>query len=399
MDAIPAHWAAPPAIHAPAPARGDGAAYKALIGDVRATLRDSLRPRSGYRVAVLDVTAPDFDAEVASVDRALAAQADRLRELGAGTGAYSVAFPVPRGVACLVAGYPPGTDVGSLLDRVAGIPVARAGLTDEAFARITLWHEAGHCLLGRSEAEADAFAFLAVLRSGSVTDEALRTWAAWRELSELTSPVPHEDHISSRVLRAILSRAGALRSDPRFAAMGAEGLAALARAFTARNEPDAAGTAHLRRVRAAVSAGVALIGALYPARGEPNLGFLAPWLATASGQPEMARVAALRAALATGVRVPDPDRYDPVAFDGFVAARKAAGDPVGEAMSDVLERIGDAVPPRPFDGGYGAAMAARIPYRPTPGKLEAELADGVAGTAVAHAGRPVAHAFALPPDR
>lgn len=385
MDATP-HMPPPPSwsrIEAVLPAGAGGAApveilptsdggrYGKVIARVRADVAAGLRRRPGYVVGVLDVTRPDAGAELRRIDRDLVGRVAELGSLRTELGAYSVLFPTRKGLACVAAGYPPGTDPGRLLTQVAALrSVDRTALDDGTFHLITLWHEVGHCLLGRSEAEADVFAFLVAIRLG-VDVRALEAWAAWREVAEWSSPFPRDDHVASAALWAVLDRVEAVRAKDGFAKAGLERVAALAKAFVDAHGADADAKRRIFRVRDAVAAGAVALASTSGATA--TLAILDGWFAGKSPPAELGRLVRARGFLESGRGRPtSPTDAEDGSLERFLSAEAARGDVVARAMLDRLLDPEDevAVPRREH------VFAKGIPFDVRPDDADVEVAGG-----------------------
>lgn len=257
----------------------------------------------------------------------------------------------PKATVCLVIGPHPELDAHGMsvgfAEEMLGSKIAfavGADVTDETSHRFSLWHEVGHCLLGSSEAKADAFAVLkTVAESGKLNF--LDGLIAVRELMERIS-TPIDDHIISPTLRKLSDRyaGGAVADD------GSRSLRELAGTADQLPTPIEAATILLRNRLALTRFDEKTRG--FNARAEflvpVKEGFVATdfrgWIKASASIPEIARIGQLIDYLEA-----DPatrGRLSPAVIDHTVSARAVralarAGDPVAREIAPIL---GEAAP-------------------------------------------------------
>ncbi len=333
--------------------------YAGMIEQIRRTIEAELAPRRGYAIKVFDASARNESAELAKADPSLRREVGNLHKLVKARAAFSTGFDLKGGGAgCLVVGFKPDFPLSQLIDITTGVPGApRMGLDDGLVHRMTLLHEVGHCLLGVSEAKADAFAALMLLRDPSFPKEALSFWATWREKLEWSTPELEDDHFTAKAVWSVIERSEALRADPAFATMGVEDMANLAselvdaRGQTLPQELEAVAS------RRAIRAGIAAV----EPRAAKGIGFepLAEWLVRHQDIPEAARLLGLQANLAEGAGAMAPFESEPGSFREALGDLARGGDPVASAMAKAYDAT-----PRPSAGGHQVpTFVAKIPYR------------------------------------
>lgn len=298
--------------------------YRGLLDRLRGEI-GGLRT-TAYRISVLDRTAPDLEAEGRGVDRSLAALPEILAAQGKPT-AFAGTYRGRQGIGCAIAGFPPGYDHAARLSGPVGRPIPLRGIDPEGFHWFALRHELGHCLLGASEARADAFAALMGLRDGSLDRGRLAVLAAYREAEEWLSPDPDDDHFSSASLWGIVRRTEALAADPRIKAMGVERVAELARDAADRLGLDRRAVEEAKAVRR----GALAARALHPA-GPEGLGGFVAWARSHPGVPALARLAAAMENLAAGAGPMPPFAPDAMALRAALAGLAHSGDRTAAAM-------------------------------------------------------------------
>lgn len=306
------------------------------------------KPLANYSSLIADVQhqvdAAGFPVPIIIVDRTKDPRSQAAR-LGAATGvpkdiridpaplrgpAHSNFFHGgPGRVACFVVGADPSAGVADIVGH--GLePGYRAGTTSqEDIHKLVLWHEVGHCLLGASEAKADAFGTLKFLADGG-NRQAVEFVTAGRELNEWTG-MPSDPHFTSAALRTVL------RETAEKAPSGS--LLDLAMTANAIPEPAIERQAKIRR-------------ALFEAKRYEDQAFLVPvregfvatseneWLRASSTVPELAHIAELkdymRADPATR-QLPAELRPDPHASAIAVAALANAGDPIMREIAPAFD--------------------------------------------------------------
>ena len=206
--------------------------YRAMVESIRADLRAGLSPKTGYGIGIYDASTKDPSAELGKIHPSMKVAGKLVGELSTTKGAFAAPFRTPDGIRCVVVGFKPDAPVAGILAMGSGRDdVKRQGLDDLTFHRMTITHESGHCLLGSSEAKADAYMALVMLRDPSFPKEALAAWANWREREEWTLAMPEDDHFTAKSVWAVLQRADSLRADPAFMAMSLEEVAGVANAI------------------------------------------------------------------------------------------------------------------------------------------------------------------------
>lgn len=259
--------------------------------------------------------------------------------------AHSRPFEGTRKTICVVVGAEPW--IGS--NEVNGLPPdmpAKMGMLDDANAhRTVLWHEVGHCLLGASEARADAFGALKMMVDLKST-KTVETMVVTRELSEWLGPAGDEHRISP-ALRNVLTTYGT--ADFMEARYSLKELAKIAKAIP---EPD---VKHITTVR----------DALARTRVSEDQHWFVPvkegyvattmfnWLRASSTVPEFKRMTDLVDYLAA-----DPESR--VLPETFVANPKVSAKAI-----DDLAAAGDPVARRVASAFGGAAASSDVPITTT----------------------------------
>lgn len=218
---------------------------------------------------------------------------------------------------------------------------AGAALDDAAMHRLLLWHEVGHCLLGGSEAKADAFAVLKTMNDLKRTDF-VDFAIAVRELMERTSS-PDDDHVISPTLR----RAVAAHANAAF--MSRAGAYSLRELGTMADALDI--TPDVRTVRIRNWTAMSRFDPVRR-RFDPDRRYLVPvkegfavtdfagWLKASAKVPEFRRVGDLLAWVQAdpATRGPLPAFHDdPKASAQAISELAAAGDPVARRLLPVFE--------------------------------------------------------------
>ena len=273
--------------------------YRALLQRFRDAIDDRI-PSSGYRIEVLDRTAPDLAAEGRKAFEKNPAYARWLADPAEG------AFYQPRrtadGPACAIVGFAPGYDVrGRLARPVRGGRVETGTLDVETFHWFALMHELGHCLLGDSEARAETFAALMGLHEERVSRDELGVLARYREADEWTNPDAADDHFVSAPVWEVLRRAPALKADPAFMALSVEKVASLARSVADRYAPGRMGVLESQAVRRSLAE--ASRSDMYAEAPDPTAAFRG-WVKAHVDVPVLARYDGALSALEAGGGVP-----------------------------------------------------------------------------------------------
>lgn len=314
--------------------------YRAMIENVRADLEANLRKTPDYRISLVDLSRPDLGKELARIDDDFRGEGKGVANLAHARGAFASVFPHKGKGICLVVGLAPGFEMKRFLDIGTGkAGMARGGLDAETFHKLVVTHEVGHCLLGLSEAKADAFMALMALRDPAFPKETLQAWATWREQTEWTTPLTADNHFTAKSLWAVLERADALRADPAFRAMDIEGIAGLAKAIVEERGLRPGEEEEVSAVRRGIRAAVALVA---PRAGrEEGAMPLLPWLRAHADVPALARVAAVLDAAVSGARPMRPFEARPGELRAAVARLAAGGDRIAAAVASGFDQAPD----------------------------------------------------------
>lgn len=348
--------------------------YHRIVDDIRRQLAsDPVSRKEGYRIEIFDRAVADPKAEARKVDRTFHGFARNFAEaenLGPRASAYRASA---KSVSCIVVGWKPEAKAADLLGLPLGLRNAdTGGMDDDQFQRISLYHEVGHCLLGGSEAKADTFAALMMLRHSDLPTSALAALATFRELTEFTSRDPNDDHFISSSLWRVVEIAEQLRANPRFMAMDMGEIASVADTIGDRfaSMPDEIRS--IRTFRAALN-GVAAAKAHYVV--EPQ-GLRATdfkgWLVANSGIPEIERLVALSRKLTGNGGEVGRAKFDPQRLRTALSHLAEQGDPTAR---NLLSQMGRRMRPIPSMPEYmiGPGIPLPFSYRPSP------LADEIIG--------------------
>lgn len=340
--------------------------YRRIVEQIRRQLAaDPVSKKEGYRIEIFDRSVPDPAAEARRVDRRLpgfAASFGKLADTGANANAYRTSAT---SATCIVVGWKPGDSASAVMGRIVGEPHADTGGMDaDRFHRHGLYHEIGHCLLGGSEAKADTFAALMMLRHTDLPLDALTALASFRELAETTSPDPNDDHFVAASLWRVVQIGDRLRADDRFMAMDIGGIAGVADAIGDRfaSMPDE--MRGIRSFRAAFNLAaqaevhyVAESGGLRPTDFQG-------WLIANAKIPEFGRIVALARRLA-GTGGEDArggigrEKFDPQRVRTALAGLADRGDPTART---ILLQMGRRLPPPASPPEYMVGANVMLPF-------------------------------------
>jgi hypothetical protein len=191
------------------PVRGERAAtfdYSAVIQDIQKQVDREFRGR----IHIVDRSKP-IAAELADIAALTGKPLKDDETFILGGDPHTSPARGPKATVCLVIGPPPGQDAHDVavgfVEEMLGTTVAfksGSGITDETWHRFALWHEVGHCLLGSSEAKADAFGVLKTVSESRLVNF-LDDLTVVRELMERIS-TPTDEHIISPTLRQLPDR-------------------------------------------------------------------------------------------------------------------------------------------------------------------------------------------------
>lgn len=337
--------------------------YSAIVKDIRSRLASEVEVKDRYRIEVLDLGAESLDDELARASASLKGKTKAFHQAYAGmSGAFSFLLQdKPDRTTCVAVGYKADVTFAKMAEMAAGVrSVKPRDLTDEAYHRLTLWHEVGHCLMGTDEAKADTFAALMAVRFGDLSRQGLSVYAAFREVNEIVTHDLRDDHIMSRALWAVAERAEGLRADPGFMAMDVQGIVALAKAFVSKEGPRPEDEAHVVATRAAYRVAAKERLHKLPGGGRP-VAFFRWAQETSSALPEIARLVQLERALATdGADIPAPAaRRTAEDLRLSLAGLKAKGDVTSSKM---LTAVNVHVLDNPAVKRKGEAWDAINPY-------------------------------------
>lgn len=332
----------------------DAKTYGAVVEDIRKQIAADLS-RPDYRIEVFDRSTKDPAAEGRRIDKGLAHFA-RGVVAHPDEGAFAQGMNLPSGKACVVVGFPASTGLQPFFSRAIGIPVKTKAIDDVNAHRMFLWHELGHCLLGASEAKADTFAALMVLRHTKL-EGAIDLLATWREVLEFISD-RGDDHFMSASLRAVSARAEALRADKRFMSMDIKEIAALAKSMSDEFAASPAEVKDAMTVRSALAEAQGLKAHYVRTdEGLRRVGF-GEWVNANAAIPELGRIKDAFERLANGTTGrQEAYTIDLPALRASLAVLAAQGDSTARAMVKGLDR-GRKSKAAAHDEGIGVA----IPY-------------------------------------
>lgn len=341
--------------------------YHRIVEDIRRQLAsDAVSRKDGYRIEIFDRAVTDPMAEARKVDRTLHGFARNFSE-SKDTGPNATAYRASaKSVSCIVVGWKPGDTPAEVLGSPLGLPDAdTGGMNEDQFQRHGIFHEVGHCLLGGSEAKADTFAALMMLRHSDMPTSAITALATFRELSEFTSQDPNDDHFISAALWRVAEMADHLRANPRFMAMDMGEIASVADTIGDRfaSMPDEIRS--IRTFRAALN-GVAEVKTHYAV--EPH-GLRATdfkgWLVANSSIPEIDRLVALSRKLTGGDGKVQGARFDPQRLRTALSHLSERGDPTAK---NLLKLMGRRMRPihAPPEYMVGPGIPLPFSYRPSP---------------------------------
>jgi hypothetical protein len=341
--------------------------YHRIVEDIRRQLAcDAVSRKEGYQIEIFDRAVADPMAEARKVDRTLHGFARNFSE-SKDTGPNATAYRASaKSVSCVVIGWKPGDTPAEVLGSPLGLPDGdTGGMTADQFQRQGIFHEVGHCLLGGSEAKADTFAALMMLRHSDLPTSAITALATFRELSEFTSQDPDDDHFISAALWRVAEMADQLRANPKFMAMDIGQIASVADTIGDRfaSMPDEIRS--IRTFRAALN-GVAAAKTHYAV--EPH--GLRPtdfkgWLVANTAIPEIDRLVALSRKLSGGGGKVERARFDPQRLRTALSHLSERGDPTAK---NLLKLMGRRMRPihAPPEYMVGPGIPLPFSYRPSP---------------------------------
>lgn len=338
--------------------------YHRIVDEIRRQLAsDAVSRKEGYRIEIFDRAVADPMAEARKVDRTLRGFARNYSE-SKDTGPNATAYRASaKSASCVVIGWKPGDTPTDILGSPLGLPAAdTGGLSDDHFQRFGIYHEVGHCLVGGSEAKADTFAALMMLRHSDMPTSALVAMATSRELSEFTSWDSNDDHFISASLWRVVEIAEQLRANERFMSMDMGDIASVADTIGDRfaSMPDEIRT--IRTFRAALNT-VAEAKVHYVAepRGLRPTDFEG-WLVANTGIPEIGRLVELSAKLtgkgSNGGKV-ERGHFDPQRLRTALSHLAERGDPTAKTL---LRGMGRRMPPIKALPDYMVGPGIPLPF-------------------------------------
>lgn len=333
----------------------DAKAYGTIVEEIRQQIASDLS-RPDYRIEIFDRSTKDVVAEGKRIDKVLGQFAKGV-QAHPEEGAFAQGMNLPSGKACVIVGFPASTSLKPFFSRAIGVPVETKAIDDVSAHRMFIWHELGHCLLGASEAKADTFAALMVLRHTKL-DGAIDLLATWREVMEFTGE-RGDDHFMSASLRGVALRADALRADKRFMSMDMKEIAALAKSMSEELAAKPSEVKDTMTFRSALTEARGLKAHYVRSdEGLRRVGF-GEWISANADIPELGRIRDAFERLSTGTTGPQaPYKIDLVSLRASLAALAAQGDPTARAMVKGLDRGRKAAKEDRHDDGIGV----KIPY-------------------------------------
>lgn len=352
--------------------------YHRIVENIRGQLAaDPVSRKEGYRIEIFDraVTKPMVEAR--KIDRTLhgfARSFGELEDSGPNANAYRTSAKT---AACIVVGWKPGQTASAVMAEPLGLPHAETGGMDAvSFQKIGLYHEIGHCLMGGSEAKADTFAALMMLRHTDLPVSALTALATFRELSEFTTPDPDDDHFIAASLWRVVEIADQLRASERFMSMDMGEIASVASTIGDRfaSMPDEIRS--IRSFRSAFNKAAEAKVHYVPEPGGLRATDFQGWMVSNARIPEIERVIELSRFLAGAGGKVERAQFDPQRVRKALSGLSDLGDPTAKKLlRDMSRRM------RPIDSPpeYTIGPGIMIPY--TYGK--APLSDELIGFTVA----------------
>lgn len=342
--------------------------YREILRGVQAQVDAELGGgRPGYRIEVFDKMAPNALEKGRRAFKGLGL--DMREAMGS---PFAKAFRTGGGATCVVVGWTPDRTPADVY--AEGLPEGTVpdtgGLSTEGFHKASLWHEVGHCLLGGSEAKADTFAALMLLRHTDEPVSALSALATFREVAELSSPDPTDDHFMASSLWHVVEIADALRASSRFMSMGMEDIAGVASTLADRYGTTPEQERHIKSLRAALHhASTAKMHYVPGPDGLRPANFSA-WLGAHSDIAEIERFKQVSVGLVEGAKPLKPFPYDPIRLRRTLSRLADAGDPTAKGMlRDMGRRLPE--PPRPPLSSIGPNID--VPYAFGPAKLSDDV--------------------------
>lgn len=259
--------------------------------------------------------------------------------------AHSRPFEGTRKTVCVVVGAEPWISSNEINGLPPNMSVNMGALDDVSTYRAVLWHEIGHCIMGASEARADAFGALKMMVELKST-KMVETLAVTRELSEWLGPIGDDHHISP-ALRSVMTSYGTAEFMG-----GKHSLKELANIAKSIPEPD---VERITAVRDALWRTHVSVDQRYfvPVKEGYVATTMFNWIRASSSVPEFKRISELLDYLAA-----DPgSRVFPAPF--------VANDAVSAQAIDDLAAAGDPVARRVAPAFGGVAASSDMPITTT----------------------------------
>lgn len=353
--------------------------YHRIVENIRRQLAaDPVSRKEGYRIEIFDRAVAKPMDEAKRIDRTLrgfARSFGALADAGPNANAYRTS---PTTASCIVVGWKPGDSASAVMGRPVGVPHADTGGMDaEHFQQLGLYHEIGHCLLGNSEAKADTFAALMMLRHTDLPLEALTVLASFRELSELTTPDPNDDHFIAASLWRVVEIGDRLRASERFMSMDIGEVATVADSIGDRfaSMPDEMRS--IRSFRSAFNqAAQAKVHYVAERDGLRPTDFEG-WLVANARIPEIERVIELSRKLSGAGGTVARTKFDPQRVRTALAALSDKGDPTAK---NLLRHMGRRMRPIDSPPEYMIGDNVRVPFKYGRSALSDDLIGFDAGT-------------------
>lgn len=313
--------------------------YRKALNDIRKQIDTAFAKDDSKRIEFFNLAETHPVKEAIRIDLALAKSAAEISARAKRDGAFTVetsdSFEKPL---CVVVGPQPSMNAREYFAGKSSVSVNTAGLDDETMQRFAMWHEAGHCLLGSSDAAADVFAVLMEFRHSNAPGKLVPLLASFREFEEMTSPTITDDRLVSSTLWSLNKIEAKIRKSKTFKAMGLKEVASLASEIVAEFAPAKEQRAHVARFRAAVNGIVSMKVHFAPVADGVKPISAEQWIeARSKAIPEFARLRTVVANLKGGMTILEPQGYDAASFASAISGLARSGDPTADSAFDAYK--------------------------------------------------------------
>jgi hypothetical protein len=267
-----------------------------------------------------------------------------------------VLFVKPEGgsLNCVVTGSPTSMTMRDLTAYYFRGKPNYGAATARDFHLWTNWHEVGHCLLGASEAEAEAFGLLMLVKSGGSRDM-VDAVHVLREGMETFSPILSDDNHVSGMAGWVSRMYDRLRADTAFMSMDLGGVAVMAKEISERHSPTAEARADGMAVRRSIYAGATSEDFAVDTGARGNRRTFKDWMTRCSEtSPVLARALDIMDRTRKGPRRAARYVVDRQGFDAFLEERGASGDATAARMLAALRETHGVAPLAAWKGLFVA---------------------------------------------